>query len=99
METLEKTQDPMLTSSAGPSLSKSMAPLKMSFTAGVSFPLALAGIGKAIDTYNYLRPHASCDYLTPAQAHSKEGILNKRWSRNNTKKVVITNTNNLSSTL
>jgi len=32
-----------------------------------------------IQTYNQLRPHASCDYLTPEQAHLKEGFLKKRW--------------------
>jgi hypothetical protein len=47
--------------------------------------LAQEGIAKAIHAYNQLRPHASCDYMTPAQAHGKKGILNKRWSRNTTK--------------
>lgn len=32
-----------------------------------------------IQTYNQLRPHASCDYLTPEQAHLKAGELKKRW--------------------
>jgi putative transposase len=36
-------------------------------------------IQKTIDTYNQLRPHASCDYLTPNQAHQKNGTLKKRW--------------------
>jgi hypothetical protein len=40
-----------------------------------------------------LHPHASCDYLTPAKAHSMKGVLNKRWSINNTKKVIFTNAN------
>jgi transposase InsO family protein len=51
----------------------------------LSFPLAQEGIAKAIYAYNQLRPHASCDYLTPAQAHGKKGILNKRWYSNTTK--------------
>lgn len=29
--------------------------------------------------YNTQRPHASCDYMTPEQAHAQEGILKKRW--------------------
>lgn len=29
--------------------------------------------------YNHTRPHLSCDYLTPAQAHQKKGPLSKRW--------------------
>jgi len=32
-----------------------------------------------IQTYNQLRPHASCDYLTPEQAHLNTGELKKRW--------------------
>jgi transposase InsO family protein len=51
----------------------------------LSFPLAQEGIAKAIHAYNHLRPHASCDYLTPAQAHGKKGLLNKRWCSNTTK--------------
>ena len=51
----------------------------------LSFPLAQEGIAKAIYAYNHLRPHASCDYLTPAQALGKKGILNKRWYRSTTK--------------
>lgn len=61
--------------------------------------MAQESIVKAINAYNHLRPHASCDYLTPAKAYGKAGILNKRWSLNNTKKVVLTNVNNLSSIL
>lgn len=36
-------------------------------------------ISKSIRAYNELRPHASCDYLTPVQAHLLSGKLNKRW--------------------
>jgi transposase InsO family protein len=36
-------------------------------------------ITESIQTYNQLRPHASCDYLTPEKAHLREGILKKRW--------------------
>ena len=36
-------------------------------------------ISDNISTYNQLRPHASCDYLTPQQAHSMTGELKKRW--------------------
>jgi putative transposase len=32
-----------------------------------------------IQTYNQVRPHASCDYLTPEQAHLQHGELKKRW--------------------
>ncbi|AXY76948.1 IS3 family transposase [Paraflavitalea soli] len=33
----------------------------------------------AIDLYNRLRQHMSCDNLTPDQAHLREGKLKKRW--------------------
>jgi putative transposase len=36
-------------------------------------------ISHCISAYNKDRPHASCNYLTPEQAHSVSGILNKRW--------------------
>lgn len=32
-----------------------------------------------VTVYNTNRPHASCDYLTPEQAHQQYGILKKRW--------------------
>jgi putative transposase len=32
-----------------------------------------------IQIYNQMRPHASCNYLTPEQAHLKQGELKKRW--------------------
>jgi putative transposase len=33
----------------------------------------------SIKAYNELRPHSSCDYLTPDQAHKLQGPLKKRW--------------------
>ena len=35
----------------------------------------------AISIYNQVRPHASCNYLTPEQAHQKQGLLNTKWKR------------------
>jgi transposase InsO family protein len=40
-------------------------------------------ISKSIKSYNELRPHASCDYLTPNQAHLQSDKLNKRWKSYN----------------
>ncbi|MET7253744.1 integrase core domain-containing protein [Dyadobacter fermentans] len=40
---------------------------------------ALEEIQRVITSYNSLRPHASCDYLTPEQAHLREGHLRKKW--------------------
>jgi len=36
-------------------------------------------IAQCIDAYNKERPHASCNYLTPEQAHNVSGLLSKRW--------------------
>lgn len=38
-------------------------------------------VDMAIDKYNHVRPHASCDYLTPAMAHEQQGLLKKRWKK------------------
>jgi putative transposase len=40
-------------------------------------------ITKSINAYNQLRPHASCDYMTPEQTHLQSGKLNKRWKNYN----------------
>lgn len=36
-------------------------------------------IEQSIKAYNQIRPHASCNYLTPEQAHFKTDLLKKRW--------------------
>ena len=36
-------------------------------------------VKSAIEKYNHIRPHASCDNLTPVQAQDHNGILRKRW--------------------
>lgn len=33
----------------------------------------------SIEKYNQLRPHLSCDMLTPANAHSLNGTLKRKW--------------------
>lgn len=38
-------------------------------------------VDKAIITYNNHRPHASCNYLTPCQAHQQQGLLTTKWKR------------------
>lgn len=38
-------------------------------------------VEKSILAYNELRPHSSCDYMTPAQAHRQTGPLKKRWKK------------------
>ena len=44
-----------------------------------SIEQAITSTDEAVNAYNYKRPHASCDYLTPAAAHEHNGILRKRW--------------------
>jgi putative transposase len=40
---------------------------------------ALIEVTKSIESYNHLRPHMSCNYLTSAAAHTAELPLVKRW--------------------
>jgi transposase InsO family protein len=44
-----------------------------------SFVAAQKDIAKAVTIYNSLRPHLSCDMLTPDVAHQKTGELVRKW--------------------
>ena len=44
-----------------------------------SLSVAKKGIAQAVLIYNSLRPHSSCDMLTPQQAHQQRGDLRRRW--------------------
>lgn len=44
-----------------------------------SFSDAEHAVANAIEKYNHIRPHDSCDKLTPVQAHDNNGFLRKRW--------------------
>lgn len=48
-------------------------------------------ISQIITIYNTLRPHSSCDMLTPEKAQAKEGKLKKRWKKrkNKTKELAL----------
>jgi transposase InsO family protein len=46
-----------------------------------SFEQTYQRIVRSITAYNEIRPHGSCDYLTPCQAHQKNGELKKRWKK------------------
>lgn len=48
---------------------------------------AIETIEKSIRAYNQLRPHMSCDYLTPTQAHEMKGILKKKWTPKTYKRI------------
>lgn len=54
-----------------------------------SFEEAKKSVEKAGFVYNTLRPHSSCDMLTPAEAHTKQGALKKHWKNYYKKKEVI----------
>ncbi|WP_161971736.1 DDE-type integrase/transposase/recombinase, partial [Flavobacterium silvisoli] len=53
------------------------------YSSSLGFDQTKHRISKSIESYNELRPHASCDYLTPNQAHLQSEILNKRWKNYN----------------
>ena len=45
----------------------------------ISYAAAEEGVQRAIENYNRLRPHRSCGYYTPDQAHRMQGELVKKW--------------------
>lgn len=49
------------------------------YTSQLNFEETGALITKCINAYNEVRPHSSCDYLTPNQAHLKNEVQKKRW--------------------
>lgn len=51
------------------------------YSSQVSFEETSLKIAQSIQAYNNLRPHSSCDFLTPEQAHLKTGELKKRWKK------------------
>lgn len=44
-----------------------------------SFNEASQAVDRAIERYNTIRPHSSCDNLTPVVAHQENGVLKKHW--------------------
>jgi len=46
---------------------------------------ALLATDAAVRNYNKLRPHMSCDYLTPATAHELDGPMRRHWKKKNSK--------------
>lgn len=55
------------------------------YSSQFSFEETNSLVEKIINAYNNIRPHSSCDYLTPEQAHQKSGPLKKRWKKYNQK--------------
>lgn len=48
-------------------------------------PHALHQTQQSIQTYNHLRPHLSCHYLTPIQMHQQQIITIKTWKKRTSK--------------
>jgi transposase InsO family protein len=53
------------------------------YSSSLGFDQTEYQVSKSIKSYNELRPHASCDYLTPNRAHLQAEKLNKRWKNYN----------------
>lgn len=53
-----------------------------------SFQEAEQAVQQSIEKYNHIRPHASCNYLTPVVAHEQSGVLRKRWKKKEWKSTV-----------
>ncbi len=49
------------------------------YSSSCNFEQTYQKITLSINAYNELRPHGSCDYLTPSQAHRQGSVLKKRW--------------------
>jgi len=49
------------------------------YSSSGNFEQTYGKIHSSIKAYNELRPHGSCDYLTPSQAHQQGNVLKKRW--------------------
>lgn len=49
------------------------------YSSSSNFEQTYGKIISSIKAYNELRPHGSCDYLTPSQAHHQGNVLKKRW--------------------
>jgi len=56
----------------------------------VSLEEAIQAVNRAVEKYNHIRPHESCDNLTPVQAHNHNGFLRKRWKTKKENELLIT---------
>lgn len=62
--------------------------LKMEYQLDETFKDYLAAneaVKKAVHKYNNVRPHSSCDYMTPVVAHNFTGEMKKRWKKKHRK--------------
>lgn len=49
------------------------------YSSALNFEQTYELIKQSVQSYNTLRPHSSCNYLTPAQAHLQKEHMVKRW--------------------
>ncbi len=54
-----------------------------------SYEQALVAVNNAVIIYNTQRPHASCNYQTPDQAHKQQGPLTMRWKKRERKEPML----------
>ncbi len=54
----------------------------------IDFKTAQLSVAKSVIIYNSLRPHSSCNMLTPQMAHLQTGVLKKHWKNYYKKKEV-----------
>jgi len=54
-----------------------------------SFELASLAVNNAVNIYNSQRPHDSCNYMTPDEAHQQTGPLPMRWKKGKKKEPMI----------
>lgn len=51
------------------------------YSSSSNFEQTYEKIHRSVKAYNEMRPHGSCDYLTPCQAHQQGNVLEKRWKK------------------
>jgi len=56
----------------------------------LDFNDAHEAVKKAIYKYNNIRPHRSCDMMTPVDAHHHKGIMKTHWKKKKKKAVTVT---------
>lgn len=45
------------------------------------YETAVEAVAKSVEVYNTIRPHSSCNYMTPSLAHQCNGELKLKWKR------------------
>lgn len=51
------------------------------YSSQMSFEQTALLVERSIEAYNQLKPHGSCDYLTPEKVHSENSLIKKRWKQ------------------